>query len=117
MTLSAGRLRHRVRIDARSEARDAFGTVIVSWVPVATVWAAIEPLSVREFIATAAQESQLTTRITIRARAGLDATLRLVHLVNGVAGAIYNPAGFLADKESGLEYVTAPCSEGTNDGQ
>lgn len=123
MSLAAGRLRHRVRIDRRVQTRDAFGGVVVTWAPLtgtaatSTVWAEIVPLSVREFIVSAAQESQLTTRITIRARAGLDATLRLVHLVNGVDGPIYNPAGFLADKESGLEYVTAPCSEGTSDGQ
>lgn len=123
MALAAGRLRHRVRIDRRVESRDAFGGVVVTWEPItgsastSTVWAAIEPLSVREFMAAAAQESQITTRITIRARAGLNAALRLVHVVDGADGPIYNPAGFLPDKDSGLEYVTAPCSEGITDGR
>lgn len=123
MSFAAGRLRHRVRIDRRVESRDVYGGVALTWAPLtgvaatSTVWAAIEPLSVREFITAAAQESQISARITIRARPGLDATLRLVHIVNGVDGPIYNPAGFLSDKDSGLEYVTAPCSEGTNDGQ
>jgi hypothetical protein len=42
---------------------------------------------------------------------GLLPSMRLVH-----RGKIYNPAGILTDKESGLEYVTLPCSEGVNEG-
>lgn len=117
MGFPAGRLRHRVRLDQRAETRDQFGGVVVSWVPLATVWAAIEPVSVREFITSEEQNSEITARIVLRSRPGLDFTLRIVHVVNGEDGKVYNPHGFLADKDSGLEYVTAPCSEGVSDGQ
>jgi SPP1 family predicted phage head-tail adaptor len=84
------------------------------WQDFATnVAAAIEPLSVREFIASQQMQSQITARITIRHRQGLTAQMRILH---PSTGKIYNPAGWLADPDSGLEYVTAPCSEGVNDG-
>lgn len=81
------------------------------WTDVAEVWAAVEPASVREFIASQQMQSEIVARITIRYRAGLTAQMRILH-----RDRIYNPQGWLADPESGLEYLTAPCSEGVNDG-
>jgi SPP1 family predicted phage head-tail adaptor len=123
MTLAAGRLRHRVLIERRDFLRDSNGDVIQDpntgetsedWFPVAEVYAAIEPLSAREFLAAQSTQSQVTARIVIRHRDGLTAGLRLVHMVNGTRGAVYNPAGFLADKDSGLEYLTIPVSAGVS---
>jgi len=114
MPIKAGQLCHRVDIQQRQRSQDAeTGETTHTWVTLwASVPAAIEPLSVREFIAAKAAQSEIVARITIRHRDGLDATMRIVH-----NGKIYNPAGWLPDKESGLEYLTAPCSEGVNDGQ
>lgn len=126
MAYAAGKLRHRVRIERFADNVDSHGDVIQdpntgevsrSWQEVDTVWAAIEPLSAREFIQSAAGQSEITARLVIRFRSDVVATDRLVHMVNGVAGAIYNPAAFLRDKETGLEYMTMPCSEGVNDGE
>lgn len=121
MSLEAGKLRHRVRIESYDYLRDGSGEVIQdpvtgetsqSWQEVATVWAAIEPLSAREFIAASATQSAITARIVIRYRDGLNASMRLIH-----KDKIYNPAGFLADKVSGLEYITIPVTEGVSEGQ
>lgn len=113
MALSAGKLRHRVTIQRRVDGRDSStGDVKVSWVSHAEVWAAVEPVSVREFIAGQSQQSQVTARITVRYRDDLDATMRILH-----RGRIYNPQGWLPDPDSGLEYLTAPCTEGVNDGR
>lgn len=123
MTLAAGRLRHRVLIERYVFAVDSNGDVVQdpdtgettgAWQELATVWAAIEPLSAREFLAAQATQSQVTARIVIRHRNDLDASMRLVHMVNGARGALYNPAGFLADKDSGLEYLTIPVSAGVS---
>jgi SPP1 family predicted phage head-tail adaptor len=88
--------------------------MVTTWTTV-TGWdsvpAAIEPLSAREFIAAQAVQSAVTARITLRYRAGLDASMRIVH-----NGTIYNIAGVLADPDSGLEYVTIPVSTGVNNG-
>ncbi len=113
MALAAGRLRHRVVIQTPERVQDSAGYLETIWVNVAEVWAAIEPLSVREFIASQQMQSAITARITIRYREGLTAQMRIVH---SARNRIYNPQGWLADPESGLEYLTAPCSEGVNDG-
>ena len=76
--------------------------------------AAIEPLSTREYLASQSKDSEVTTRITVRYHPGLKAAQRIVHkTARGVK--IYNPQGVLADRDSGLEYVTLPCSEGVSD--
>lgn len=123
MSIEAGRLRHRIRIeklvdllDSNGETiQDDTGEVARAWVEVATVWAAIEPLSAREFIASQATQSQITARVVIRFREGLNAAMRLVHVRRNMADVIYNPHGFLADKDSGLEYMTIPVSAGVSD--
>lgn len=124
MSLEAGRLRHRVRIEELENLLDSNGEAIQDaqtgqlaqeWVEVATVWAAIEPLSAREFIQSQATQSQITARVIIRFRDGLNAAMRLVHVRRDRADVIYNPHGFLADKESGLEYLTIPVSAGVSD--
>jgi SPP1 family predicted phage head-tail adaptor len=125
MSLQAGRLRHRVRIERYDYVLDSSGDVIQDpnsgevlrdWVVVDEVWAAIEPLSTREFIQSQALQSQVNTRIVIRHRDDVDAACRLVHVRLNRPDVIYNPAGILADPESGLEYITMPCSQGVNDG-
>lgn len=113
MALAAGKLRHKVTIQRQAQSRDAAsGDVKVSWLTHAEVWAAVEPVSVREFIAGQSKQSQITARITVRYRDDLTASMRILH-----RGRIYNPQGWLADPESGLEYLTAPCTEGVNDGR
>lgn len=113
MTLKAGKLRHRIDIEELIETRDTeSGDVLTHWCPVyRSVPAAIEPLSVKEFIASRSTQSQLTARITIRYRDGLTAKMRIKH-----NGKIYNPEGWLPDPDSGLEYLTAPVSQGVNQG-
>lgn len=117
--LKTGPLRHRVRIERLTAGVQdpVTGEVAQTWVTVAEVWAAIAPLSAREFIQSDAKQAMVTARVTLRYRDDLDASVRLVHLVNGVPGRIYNPQGFLPDADSGLEYLTAPCTEGVGVGQ
>lgn len=126
MSLEAGRLRHEVRIERFDYVRDSSGEAVQDpnageiareWVEVATVRAAIEPLSGREFIAAQATQSQVSARIVIRQRDDVDAACRLVHVRLGRPDVIYNVHGILADPDSGLEYLTLPCSQGVNDGQ
>lgn len=114
-SLKAGRLRHRVAIQAKVQAQDPVsGETVTTWQTVPgweSVPCAIEPLSAREFIAASAIQSQIVARITLRYREGLLPTMRIVH-----KGKIYNPPGFLPDADSGLEYVTIPVAQGVNEG-
>lgn len=111
--IAAGRLRHRITIQRPISSQDLeTGQVTTNWIAVAkNVAAAVEPVSVREFVAAQAMQSQVTARIVIRYRPGLTAQMRILH-----GAKIYNPAGFLSDTDSGLEYLTIPVTEGTNAG-
>lgn len=113
MSLAAGRLRHRIDIQQPVRAQDPeSGSSTVTWVNQwASVPAAIEPLSAREFIAAQAEQSQITGKIIVRHVEGITAKHRIVH-----GERIYNIHGVLADPESGLEYLTLPVSEGVNEG-
>ena len=110
--MRVGQLRQRVLLQRKSYEQDQkSGAMVETWQNVANVWASIEPLSVREFIASQAMQAEITARAVIRYRADMEATMRLIH-----RGKIYNIIGILADKNSGLEYQTLTLSEGVNDG-
>lgn len=110
--MRAGALRHRVRIERPDLAQDpSTGEMVPGWVLVATVWASVEPLSTREFIAAQATQSEITARVVMRYRAGITAGMRLAH-----RGQLYNIHGVLPDPKSGRQYITLPVSEGVNDG-
>src|SRR5262245_32357387 len=111
--LAAGRLRHVVSLQQLVTTLDDAGAVSETWQEVAKVFAAIEPLSVREFIAAASLQSKASVRITIRHRDDIRADWRIVNARNGI---VYNPQGVLTDVDSNREYLTLPCSQGVNDG-
>lgn len=126
MSLEAGKLQHRVRIERYAALLDSNGNELQDpvtgeipreWQEVATVWAEIAPISGREFIMSQAIQSQVTARLTIRYRDGIDASMRAVHVRRGRPDTIYNIKAVLSDVESGLEYLTLPCSTGTGNGQ
>lgn len=109
MALAAGKLRHRVSLQSQSQTQNPVtGEIVVTWVEVAEIWAAIEPLSAREFIAAQATQSQVTGKIVIRERT-IDASMRIVH-----GATVYNLHGILNDPFSGREYMTIPVSTGVS---
>lgn len=111
-TLDPGQLRHRVELQKKIVAQAAgSGAEQVVWEKVADLWAKVEPISARDFIQGQAVQSQISTRIIIRYRNDVDPTMRILH-----RGKVYNIRGVLADNQSGLEWLTLPCSTGTNDG-
>jgi SPP1 family predicted phage head-tail adaptor len=110
MSLAAGRLRHRVTLESLTRTQDAdTGAVIESWVSMGTVWAGIEPLSVRDFLSADSRQSQIVARIVMRPVTGMDETWRVVH-----GDKVYQIAGILPDQDSGTEYVTLAVSQGPN---
>ena len=110
MTLAAGRLNKRVQLQSPVNTQDTgTGAVLTSWTTVRSVWAAIEPLSVRDLVAADARQSRVTARILLRAADDIDATWRVVH-----GARIYQIVGVLPDADTGLEYVTLAVAEGTN---
>jgi SPP1 family predicted phage head-tail adaptor len=83
--MRAGALRHQITIERFISGQDDYGQPIEAWEPVGTVAAAVEPLKGREFMAAQAGQSEVTTRIRLRYRAGITAADRITH-----EGTVYN---------------------------
>ena len=112
-SLAAGDLHHRVVVDRLVKEQDqATGAINLTWRQHARLWARVTPMSGREIMAASAEHSAVTTRIMLRYRRDIDATMRVRH-----RGKYYNIQAVLPDNESGLEWLTLLCSEGASDGR
>jgi SPP1 family predicted phage head-tail adaptor len=90
--MQSGRLRYRLRFERPLRIKDDTGEVIVDrWVEAFTVWGAVEPLTGREYLASAEFRPGVNTRIRVRWRAELDTSLRVVH----PDGTVYDIAAIL----------------------
>lgn len=81
--MKAGQLDQRVTVERLEQGQDEIGQPYSTWTPVVTLWAAVEPQAGREFVAAGAAQSQLTTKIRIRYRPGIQSDDRVIH--NGKA--------------------------------
>ena len=77
--MKAGQLDQRVTIERLVEGEDKYGDPYSRWEPLATVWAAVEPLVGREFMASLQAQSEVSTRIRLRYRPGITAADRVKH--------------------------------------
>ena len=75
----AGRLTKRITLQAPPTGQDATGEPLTDWTDVATVWASIVDISGREYIAAAAVQNAVQTKITIRYREGIIPSMRVTH--------------------------------------
>lgn len=110
--MKAGKLRHRVEIHRLNQAVQdpQTGDVTSGWQQLAVVWASVEPLSGREFIAAQASQSEVSARVTMR-KTDVCATDKLRH-----RGEFYNIHAVLPDAKSGLEYINLMVSKGADNG-
>lgn len=113
--MQAGKLRHRIQIQRKVTAQDPVtGEQLTNqWEDFARVWASVEDLSARDFVAAQAIQSEAKSRVVIRYREGITADMRIV-LNSGVICAIVGPP--LMDPDSRKEYLTLLVSSGVNDG-
>lgn len=77
---SAGQLDKRVQFQQRGNQANGLGESIAAWVDLGTpVWAKVEPLSGRDFLAAGAMQQSVDTRFVLRYRAQFeDPSLRLM---------------------------------------
>ena len=68
----------RIVLQSKSVTRAANGEEIVTWIPVATVWAEIVQLRGREFFAAAQMQEATDVRVRMRYRAGITRDMRVV---------------------------------------
>jgi len=110
--IDTGKLQHHVTLQRKQTTRDPKnGDTLHTWVDHASVWASLEPLSGRDFIAAAAVQSKVDVRMVIYYRDDVTNTLRIKY-----RGKAYTIHAVLPDKDTGLEYLTLMCSTGVSDG-
>lgn len=109
---SAGQLNQRVQLQARTEAENALGEAAGAWVSVgAPVWAKVEPLSGREFLAAGAMQQPVDTRFVIRFRGGITPSMRVVW-----KGQPYDISSALP-VDGGIEWIEIMATSGVRDGR
>jgi len=74
-----GRLRHRVTLSAPVATPDGAGGETVAWSPVATVWAAVEPVAASERRIADHLAAAVTHRLTLRWRGDVVGGMRATH--------------------------------------
>ena len=74
----SGPMRERVTIQSPSEQQNQFGEATVTWSDVGTVWASVQGMSAREYLAAQQVGSVITHKIRIRFFPGLTHTHRLI---------------------------------------
>lgn len=107
--MQAGKLKHRITLQRPAAGQDAYGQPLTGWTDVATVWASITDMTGREYIAAAAVQASVQTRITIRYRADIVAAMRVLHGTD-----VYNIAAVL---EWGRDALNLMCEKGVGDGR
>lgn len=106
--VASGRLRHKVQLQENQITQNPnTGEMVSDWVTVADVWASVEPLSVREFIAASAEQSEVTGKMVMRYRDDVTAAWRVVF-----RGKWYAIKGVIPDADSGREHMTIMTGEG-----
>lgn len=108
--MQAGRLTSRVSIERRTVIEDPMGGGVVTWVPLATLWANFRNVSGSEAIRNDAPVGVTKASVRIRYREDIDPTCRLIH-----RGTTYNIESVLPDQVA-REYCDLVCSTGANDG-
>lgn len=107
--IGAGTLRHRVVVQRNDYSQNqTTGAMETHWHTVGTVWAAVQPVSGRQYIQSAAAQTDVSVRITVRYRDFYVAGMRIVH-----RNKYYVVKAVLEDAQSGLEHITLMCSQGT----
>lgn len=76
--MNPGKLRHKIVIEKKAgTTKDAEGIVSVDWVPFASPWAAVIPLSGREKTYASAISAEASLRVEIRYKQGITADMRV----------------------------------------
>jgi SPP1 family predicted phage head-tail adaptor len=101
--MKAGQLDQRVTVERFTSTQDELGQPIESWAPLFTCWAAVEPLTGREYLAAQAAVSEVTARIRMRFRPWMTAQDRVIH-----NGTTYNIVS-LIDVRSGHRELVLMC--------
>ena len=98
--MRAGTLDQRVELQELVEGFDDFGQPINEWQTFLAAWAAVEPLTGREYLAAMQTASETTIRVRLRYRPGVKAAMRVKH-----GAKLYGITSVIDVKSTGRELV------------
>jgi len=116
--INAGRLRHRITLERRADIQAPTGEVAPNYETLAVVWGSIRPMNGREFFAAQQIQSDVTTKITVRYKRGIDSTVRIRarSALGQQEDDLYDIASVIQDAHSGRAEITFMCVKRTADG-
>lgn len=100
-----GAMRHRVTIEEPVRTGDAGGGAEISWQPVVTAWAEIQPKTGREIFESDQLGGRVTHDVRLRFRAGITPKMRVFH-----AGRLFDIRS-VANVREGREWLICACEE------
>lgn len=109
--MNIGPLDKRITIEAPAAGQDAFGEPSTTWTTVAPMWASLKDLTGREFLAAAAVQNAVQTKITIRYPGNAVTILPGMRVVHGAD--VYNIEAVLGQDKVMRVLM---CSKGVNSG-
>ncbi len=105
--MNAGKYRHRITVEKKViTGQSPSGSEITEWQPAFTTRAGYSALSVRDFVAAAASQTQISGKFTIRYREIPAGKYRL-----NWRGTHYHILDFLPDEKTGREELTLPVAQ------
>jgi SPP1 family predicted phage head-tail adaptor len=113
--MRAGDMRHRIQLQTRSVGQDALGGQSPTWTTTATVWAEILPLTGRERMLAGANQSEVSSMVTIRYQAQFSDPKAMAAMRILYGSRILNIESS-NDVEERHKIIELSCSEGLNNG-
>ena len=99
--MKSGQLDQRISVERLQGGVDELGQPLPdTWAPLFTCWAAVEPLTGREYLAAQAAVSEVTAKIRMRFRPWMTAEDRVIH-----EGTIYNIVSLIDVRSENRELV------------
>jgi len=105
--MQAGQLRQRVIIQKDTPTQDSVGQPVPSWGTHLTRWAAVEPLTGREYFTAQQTQAEVTTRIRLRYSSGHGITPKMRVIWDGRIFEIDT----VAEVKSGRRELHLMCTE------
>ena len=103
--MKAGRLRHRIEVQRKTETRDSRGGVVETWQTQQKRWADIQPLRMRQRFEAAQLDSRLSHFIVLRYYPTLSPEHRIVY-----QGRVFNIESVIHPRERSI-MTEARCME------
>lgn len=118
--MQSGKYRYRVRLLRRTDTQLDSGQVKHTYVEFAFVPARISDITGREFFAAAQVQSEVTTKISIRWRADVDATCRIERTIDHSSSPevveSYDIIAVIADEKTNRRELTLMCKKNPAEG-